>query len=227
MFAVVLLIAGGCSVNIRITGESLDIPVIFPDYRDVTVPYNIAPLNFEVLDGQGKDWALIVETDGKVLSIRAKKGMVSFRNRMWKKMMADNKGTALKLTLCFKDGDGWHSCRPFDINVAGEEMDPYIAYRLIPPGYSLWKEMGIYQRDLSSYKETPIYRNTQGRGNCVNCHSFRDRQWVRFRQRQRVYSGCGQKRDLWPGPDRRLYNGDQNHLYRTRRRYGQCQSVCR
>lgn len=175
MFAVVLLIAGGCSVNIMITGESQEIPVIFPDYRDVTVPYNIAPLNFEVLDGLGMDWALMVQTNDKVLSVRARRGVFSFRNRMWKKMMADNKGTALKLTLCFKDGDGWHSCRPFDINVAGEEMDPYIAYRLIPPGYSLWKEMGIYQRELSSYKETPIYRNTQGRGNCVNCHSFRDR----------------------------------------------------
>ena len=31
----------------------------------------------------------------------------------------------------------------------------YIAYRLIDPGYQLWNEMGIYQRELSSFDQEP------------------------------------------------------------------------
>lgn len=35
--------------------------------------------------------------------------------------------------------------------------------------------MSICQRDLESFRETRIYSNSQGKGNCVNCHSFCDR----------------------------------------------------
>jgi Tol biopolymer transport system component len=47
-----------------------------------------------------------------------------------------------------------------------------LAYRLIPPGYELWDEMGIYQRNLTNFDETPIIENTSTKKNCVNCHSF-------------------------------------------------------
>ena len=61
------------------------------------------------------------------------------------------------------------------MHVAEEEMDPYIAYRLIQPGYTFWNLMGIYQRDLTSYSQTPIYENRLTDYNCVNCHSFPSR----------------------------------------------------
>lgn len=176
MASVAMLCLCGCSKEIRIAGYSDSCPKIFPDYRNVTVPANIAPLNFEVCDaGQAKDWALKIETGNDVHHIRAYKGAFTFGHCFWKRLLEDAKGNAMTLTLCEKTDSGWYSCEPFIINVAAEEMDSHLVYRLIPPGYSLWKEMGIYQRDLTSFKETAIYRNTQGRGNCVNCHSFNER----------------------------------------------------
>ena len=51
-------------------------------------------------------------------------------------------------------------------------MDSYLAYRLIEPGYELWNQMGIYQRNLEDYKQSPIMENKYSGQNCMNCHSF-------------------------------------------------------
>ena len=170
-----VLFVSGCSGNIEIKGQVDTVPVIYPDYKDVTVPSNIAPMDFEVMNPEGDSWALKIETEGRIMFVKADDGLFRFARRFWKRLLNDAKGKSLTFTLCMRRDDGWYSCAPFTIDVAEEEMDPYLVYRLIPPGYSLWKEMGIYQRDLGSFKETAVYRNTQGRGNCVNCHSFRDR----------------------------------------------------
>lgn len=60
----------------------------------------------------------------------------------------------------------------FPIYRSKDEIDPYIAYRLIEPGYEGWHDMGLYQRELSSYRETPIVTNKENNGGCVNCHNF-------------------------------------------------------
>ncbi len=56
--------------------------------------------------------------------------------------------------------------------ISAEEIDPYIAFRKIPPANIIWKSMGIYQRSLESFKETPIMINSLTDDNCMNCHSF-------------------------------------------------------
>ncbi len=176
MAVIAMLCLYGCSKEMKIAGHSDMAPVIFPDYKDVTIPSNIAPLNFEVCDAsRAGDWALKMDFPGATRFVRADDGLFTFGRRFWKMMLEESEGASITCTLCFRDKGGWISCEPFMINVAGEEMDPYLVYRLIPPGYSLWKEMGIYQRDLTSFAEKTIYRNTQGRGNCVNCHSFNER----------------------------------------------------
>lgn len=184
--ALCVLFICSCTRDLKITGSSDTSPEIFPDYRNVTVPYDIAPLNF-MIEGE-KDWALKIESEDNVRFVQADNGLFTFRGRFWKSLLKANKGSYITLTICFRDEGGWISCEPFRINVAEEGMDPYIVYRLIPPGYSLWKEMGICQRKLSSYTENPIYRNTQGRGNCVNCHSFneRDPQQMLFHMRSEM-----------------------------------------
>lgn len=175
MIFLLMSLISGCSGEVRIIGQSDNDPEIFPDYKDVTVPCNVAPLDFEVLDVTGQKWALKIEAGEKMHFLRAENGLFTFGMHFWKRLLREMKGSSMTFTLCFRDGVGWHSCRPFAVHVAQEEIDPYLVYRQIPPGYSLWKDMGIYQRELGSFKETAIYRNTQGRGNCVNCHSFRDR----------------------------------------------------
>ena len=47
--------------------------------------------------------------------------------------------------------------------------------------------MGIYQRDLTSFTETPIIENRQTNNNCMNCHSFcnRDAGTMLFHMREK------------------------------------------
>jgi len=60
---------------------------------------------------------------------------------------------------------------PWTIHVSEDEIDYGINYRLIAPGYEVYSKMGIYERELSSYKEKALLENTQFDG-CVNCHAY-------------------------------------------------------
>ena len=79
------------------------------------------------------------------------------------------------MTLYSKTDDTWREYAPFKINVSSDKIDPYVVYRLIEPGYEIWSEMGIYQRNLENYKESPILSNNQTDYGCMNCHSFCNR----------------------------------------------------
>lgn len=165
-----------CSCNQEVVPEAhKDMqPRIFPDYKDVVIPSNIAPMNF-LIEEDGEEFILKVEHGNVVNFLDAKDGKVSFGKRLWRSMTDSARGGDIMFTVCVKADGVWTAYEPFTVTLAEEEMDPYIAYRLIPPGYTMWKEMSICQRNLGSYKESRIYSNLQGRGNCVNCHSFRDR----------------------------------------------------
>ena len=170
---VCLCILSAC--RLQISGNFGSQPDIFPDYRDVTVPVNIAPMNFEMLSDEGLGWRVVIRGVSDSLIIRSDDGLISFRMGQWRRLLQENAGGQLSVEVLEKREDGWYAYLPFAMYVAENEIDPYIAYRLIPPGYSLWREMSIRQRNLETFREKTIYSNTQGKGNCVNCHSFCDR----------------------------------------------------
>lgn len=79
-----------------------------------------------------------------------------------------------------RDGDTvWYSVtasgvryREFPVYVSQDEIDPYVAYRLIEPGYESWHDISICQRELSSWKESPVVTNRVNDMGCLNCHCF-------------------------------------------------------
>lgn len=170
---VCLCILSAC--RLQISGNFGSQPDIFPDYRDVMVPVNIAPMNFEMLSDEGLGWRVVVHGVSDSLIIRSDDGLISFRMGQWRRLLQENAGGQLSVEVLEKREDGWYAYLPFNVHISEDEIDPYIAYRLIPPGYSLWREMSIRQRNLETFREKTIYSNTQGKGNCVNCHSFCDR----------------------------------------------------
>lgn len=170
---VCLCIFSAC--RLQISGDIGVQPDIFPDYRDVTVPVNIAPMNFEMLSDEGLRWRVVIRGVSDSLIIRSDDGLISFRMGQWRRLLQENAGGQLSVEVLEKREDGWYAYLPFIVHISEDEIDPYIAYRLIPPGYSLWREMSIRQRNLETFREKTIYSNTQGKGNCVNCHSFCDR----------------------------------------------------
>ena len=172
LFSCVLLGAcrpDGSSVRYRIEQT----PPIFPDYVGVTIPCSMAPLNFRVPDA---DWmeVTVATGDGTYLATVEGEGLASFPLKDWHRWLAQVVGGSLQFEVTvwntqYPDGVRY---LPFTVWVSPDSIDAYIAYRLIEPGYELWHEMGIYQRDLSTFEETPIVTNRQNHEGCVNCHAF-------------------------------------------------------
>ena len=71
----------GCKGRMEISGKLEGQPEIFPDYRGVTVPDNIAPLDF---DYSGNLTSRLI-VNGKMLKPK-KGGRFIFSKRQWKKM---------------------------------------------------------------------------------------------------------------------------------------------
>lgn len=166
----------GCS-RIRKAARTADVqPEIFPDYIGVTVPVNIAPLNF-MMEGVEHIQA-VFRIDGKEQTlVCGSEGVVDIPLDEWRDMTSKAAGSKIEVEV-----SAWNEANPdgikyksFAINVSKDEIDPWIAYRLIEPGYEAWRYMGIYQRELSSYDEFEIVSNKTTKSACVNCHHFDNR----------------------------------------------------
>lgn len=150
-----------------------EMPEIFPDYAAVSIPYNIAPLNFQVKEAR-KVRADFLAEDGRTLFSVCGKSVVRIPEPEWKAALEEMRGRDIRVEVSawndrFPEGARY---RAFAFHVSERAITPYIAYRLIEPGYVLWNEMGIYQRDLASFREKAIVTNRQNHHGCVNCHSF-------------------------------------------------------
>ena len=146
---------------------------IYPDYTDVTVPSNIAPLNFMVEDAE-RVQAVFHVAGEEVLRLVGKEAVISIPQNKWHELTASAKGSSIEVTVSVwneEHADGV-SYSPFKINIADDSIDEWIAYRLIEPGYKSWRQIGLYQRSLTSFEETAIVTNSTENETCLNCHHF-------------------------------------------------------
>ena len=160
-----------CDENVSDARQENAPPKIYPDYVGVTIPVNIAPLNFNMADETVlRIDATIADRHGNNLHSQGDEA-VDFDLDDWHALLTQNSGDSLTVTVSAKYDDGWHTYQPFSIYVSPDSIDYGLCYRLIEPGYEVWSKMGIYERCLSSFDERPLIENTQFEG-CVNCHSF-------------------------------------------------------
>lgn len=145
--------------------------VLYPDYKDITIPYNIAPLNF-MPQGVDKGMVRFENETGAALIVSVRNGRTSIPSKKWRDLLSETKGGGLSVTVMNDEGLAY---QPFMIYVAEEPVDKYVAYRLIAPGYKLWGEMGIYQRDLESFRQKVVIESKDVDNACLNCHSFANR----------------------------------------------------
>lgn len=171
LLAVLMTYSCGSSVP-DYTSSDEDVQ-IFPDYKGVVIPVNIAPLDFNVQGVSGSRLMLVVEGGDESFSVKGKDGCFEIPSGKWSSLLEKSQGHDIKFTVCQKEGKQWIAYKPFSMTVSPDKIDQWVAYRLIAPGYGLWNKMGIYQRNLESYDQSPIYENKMTDNNCVNCHSFR------------------------------------------------------
>jgi len=147
-------------------------PNIFPDYTNVVVPPNIAPLNFYINDTADHYRIKISSVKGKAIELSQSSPSVIIPIGKWHKLLRANKGNVLLVEVYAKKGGQWYKYLPIRDSIVDEPIDSYLAYRLINHVNILWREMGIYQRNLENFDETPIFRNRSNNNGCVNCHNF-------------------------------------------------------
>ena len=76
IISVVSLMTVSCSMSHNIDEYTSDEVTIFPDYVDVTVPPNIAPLDFSVSDSMEAEsmFAVLEGADGSTVTVDAEDG---------------------------------------------------------------------------------------------------------------------------------------------------------
>ena len=182
IFFIAVILCLGCAPNIRISSKADVLPDIFPYYAGVTVPVNIAPLNFRY---QGTETAALLLSSGET-QCTLKGPVFDIPLEKWQALTAAGDISA---TVCVKEKGGWKAFRPFTIHVSPDPIDPYVAYRLIEPGYETWNRLGIYQRCLEDFTQTPVMTNENTDRNCMNCHSFCNRNPDRMMFHMRARNG--------------------------------------
>ena len=183
-----LLLFAACSKHPSLPSsytQMNDEPVIWPDYTRVTVPPNIAPLNFLVDDVDDVIAEFKIQSSSKNSSVDESKfryggkaNKVQIDEDEWHEMLASAKGKSLSVIVYTKKDGKWAAYKPFPIYVAEEEIDPYVSYRVLPPTFVGYDELSIRQRNLTNFEESIIYNNRQIskglEGQCINCHSYQN-----------------------------------------------------
>lgn len=160
----------GCSGRYEEDIQVKQLPPIFPDYTGITIPKNIAPLNFKVTGRPDKVFATIcTSTDSFTIQDTEQ---VLFPLKRWKQLLARNAGKRItvRVSAC------WEKKRfnfdPFYWEVSAKTIDSYLVYRLIEPGYTTTNNMLICQRNLENFREETLIDNSFTGTGCINCHSF-------------------------------------------------------
>lgn len=144
-----------------------DANVCSPDYAGVTVPPNIAPLNF-CLDGAALRSARVrVEGEETSLNVKARGGRVMFPERRWHRLLEAEKGHTLQVTV---QGKGETGCS-FAFDVSEDPIDGYVTYRLIDPSFEVWHKVEIRERDLTGFDERVLSDWKHTDNSCMNCHT--------------------------------------------------------
>ena len=170
--ATALLTACGKQIP-KTFSESDELPRIYPDYTNVTIPINMAPLTFEA---DGKADGIVARLTAGQMEVIAGGTKVQPDADDWKKLAESAKGNAIKVEVYIQSKKQWTRFRPFDIYVSPDSIDPYISYRLIAPSYVTYRDLTISQRCIENYDERVIYDNMlcmePAKGQCINCHNY-------------------------------------------------------
>lgn len=169
------LVLGCSSIEYENVVELNNTPQIEPDYINVVIPPNIAPLNFMIKE-DGDLFIIEAVSQGNI-EYRAisKDGIIRFPEDTWKTLIADSRGDKLhiKVSSLNNQESVLNKYKSFVFNVADEPIDPFLAYRLIYPGYfSCSDNDPIIQRNLESFTEDNVVVNRLLNNGCINCHSF-------------------------------------------------------
>lgn len=168
---IVLLLLAACAPtphDVKPAQGSLE---MYPDYQDVTIPCNIAPLNF-LLRGDYTAVNLRVSRDGETFFEQSCRGQkMIMAESSWKQLVSQNLGKETSVTITAEKDGQWWKFPSFTWTFSEDSIDSFITYRLIEPGYEVWDNVVIEERCIESF-ETRLLADGRELGNrCMNCHT--------------------------------------------------------
>jgi hypothetical protein len=159
-----------CTPKPKDVTHSDSLPPIYPDYADVTIPSNIAPLNFLLRNAVD---AVEVIVKGKTESLVVNGGNeVCFSQKKWQQLLEKEAGNKLSVQVTTLVRGKWIAYKPFEWEVVKEKLDSYLSYRLIEPGYEVWSDIRICERNVENFDERILADNNQLGNSCMNCHIY-------------------------------------------------------
>lgn len=159
-----------CTPKIENPQQVDELPVIYPDYTDITIPQNIAPLNFMFQDAETEAVGIELSCGNDRYTLTSNGQKICFPLSEWKAYIASHKKQEISVQTYAKKAGKWLAYKPFTWQVAEEEIDHYLTYRLIEPGYEVWNALQIEERCLTDFSSRTLADNSLLGNNCMNCH---------------------------------------------------------
>jgi hypothetical protein len=153
-------------------------PEIKPALYDCVIPPSIAPLDFRIAEAGRRYFVKVHAAEGRAIEVLSRSPVIHIPAAKWRHLLELNRGKTLAIDVFVESGPAegkaarWQQFRTLKNRIAAEDIDRFLVYRKIHPAYSAWRDIGIYQRDLSSFDESTVLSNDSFRQGCVNCHTF-------------------------------------------------------
>lgn len=163
----ILTLCVACAPTPKDVQQSDELPPIYPDYCEVTIPENIAPLNFLLRAN-----CEAIEVKAGSLTIHARGNEAIFDIDDWEALMEQSAGKEIDVTITALIDGRWIQYKTFHWQVVTDQVDPYLTYRLIEPDYEIWNNVQIQQRCVENFETNALGHYEQLDNRCMNCHTF-------------------------------------------------------
>lgn len=166
-----LLLAISCTPQPENVTDTPQPAPIYPDYTDITLPHNIAPLNF-LLRNEAEAVQVTLQGTNESWTLTSDNHQVCFPLKKWKSFLEKVQGETLDINLIALVKGKWIRYPSFGWTVSRDKVDGYLSYRLIEPAYEVWNEVEIRERNIGTFDERVLstHRNTDNA--CMNCHIY-------------------------------------------------------
>ena len=111
-----------------------------------------------MVEGADRIQASFSHEGAELIRVKGKDGIIQIPVKEWHGLLdlAKEGNIDVQVSVWSKEYPQGMAFQPFPIHVEDTVIDEWIAYRLIEPGYKSWRQIGLYQRNLSSFEESAI-----------------------------------------------------------------------
>lgn len=166
-----LLLVIACTPQPENVTDTTEPAPIYPDYTDITLPYNIAPLNF-LLRNEAEAVQVTLTSKNESWTFTSDNHQVCFPLKKWKTVMEKVQGETLDVSLIALTEGKWIRYPEFRWTVSKDQIDSYLSYRLIEPAYEVWNEVEIRERNIENFEEKVLSTHENTNNACMNCHIY-------------------------------------------------------